>query len=285
MIRKIGLAKLAFITSVCLSLVMCAFLFLNLKSLPQQTESMKVGRDVLNCVSALQGYEQAYMLHRKDRTLEDVREAIEKLRKPSAQYEGLSSLGNRKGFWGADIFETMDIYERLFDQLLMYHKAAEKKLSEVQELEEELLAIIYSKMNPERGIIALQEIRIAEKEYLLMQNRLENPEDSHFQKKRKTSVANLLMWAQKDKRIEELMEKDTELFNQTIKNLHNENNTLLALQKEREKIQTLTKRFMDKEKRSLNIASRRSRFLCLMLAIMWLVTGLAVVVGRFGEKA
>ena len=51
----------------------------------------------------------------------------------------------------------------LLDQLVLYHEAIDKNIAEIRDLEKDILAVIYSKMNPERGIIALQEVRIHEK--------------------------------------------------------------------------------------------------------------------------
>jgi hypothetical protein len=174
----------------------------------------------------------------------------------------------------------MNLYERLFDQFVIYHEAVEKNIAAIRDLEKRILAVIYSKMNPERGIIGLQEIRIHEKGYLLYRNYPEPLEERSFQDMRKEAVSNFLVWSHKDKRIEELMEKDNQLFNEIINNYESQDHTLLALQRESGKMRDICENFLEEGKKRLYITYRRCTFLSIILLIMWLFMAIAIVSTR-----
>jgi hypothetical protein len=179
--------------------------------------------------------------------------------------------------------EAMNLYERLFDQFVLYRKAVEKNIAEIRDLEKRILAVIYSKMNPERGIIGLQEVRIHEKGYLLYRNHPKPPDERSFQDKRKEAVANILVWANKDKRIEELLQKDDKLFSEIMSNYESQDNTIIALKRESARIRDVGERFFEEGNRRLNIAQRRCAFLSVTLLVMWMIIGIAVVFTRFGR--
>jgi hypothetical protein len=168
--------------------------------------------------------------------------------------------------------------EDAFDNV---HKAVEKHIIELRTLEKSILAIIFSKMNPERGIIALQEIRIHEKGYFLYRNYPKTPDKRSFQDKRKEAVSNLLMWAQHDKRIEELMEKDDKLF-KTILNCYKSQDAIFpALKKEGGKIRNVAEKFFEEGNQKLYLISHRCVFLSTTLLLMWLIMAIAIAVTRF----
>jgi len=175
----------------------------------------------------------------------------------------------------------MNLYERLFDQFVLYRKAVEKSVADIRELEKSILAVIYSKMNPERGIIALQEVRIHEKGYMLYRNYPEPPDERPFFDKRKGAVSNLRVWAREDKRIEELMEQDNKLFDEIINNYEWQDNTILALRRESEKIENTGEKFLEEGNKRLQISYRRCTYLSITLLIMWLIMAVAIAGTRF----
>jgi len=229
--------------------------------------------------------ENSYLLyHRKD-AVDDLKDKISKLRKLLSTYEKSTFAEKQAEFFRlADWEEAINLYDRLFDQFVLYHQAVEKNIAEIRNLEKSILAVIFSKMNPERGIIALQEIRIHEKGYLLYRNYPEPPDERSFQDKRKEAVSNLLMWAQKDKRIEELMDKDNQLFSEIINNYESQDNTLLALKREGGKIRNIAEKFLEEGNKRLYITFRRCTFLCTVLLIMWLITATAIVATSVADK-
>ncbi|CAD7782667.1 MAG: hypothetical protein KIIPBIDF_01741 [Candidatus Methanoperedenaceae archaeon GB50] len=50
---------------------------------------------------------------------------------------------------------SIDLYEKLFEQLKFYRETNEKIVEELRKLERIIQATIFSKPNPERGTIAL----------------------------------------------------------------------------------------------------------------------------------
>ena len=134
----------------------------------------------------------------------------------------------------------------LLDQLVLYHEAIDKNIAEIRDLEKDILAVIYSKMNPERGIIALQEVRIHEKGYIIYRSHPKPPDEIPFEDKRKEAVTNFLIWAHEDKRIGELMDEDNQLFNKIMKNYEYRDNTLHALKMEGKKVKDMAEKFLEK---------------------------------------
>lgn len=280
--KKPSFVKTAFLTSIGLSLLFGTLLFLNARSIPKYMGLMETGKHILKSVLEMQLQEQNYLLHHQEDALENVRDKIGRLRKLVAQHEKSSfSRKEAKLFEFGTLEEAINLCERLFDQLVLYDKAAEKNIFEIRELEKSILAVIFSKMNPERGIIALQEIRIHEKAYLLFRDRPAPVEARSFRDMRKGAVANLLMWAQKDKRIEELMAQDDQMFGEIINNYEGLDHALLAIKREREKIKDIADKFLEEGHQRLDAVNRRSVFLSTMLLIMWLITGAVVITTRF----
>ena len=85
-------------------------------------------------------------------------------------------------------------------------------------------------------------------------------------------------------RIQELMTKDNALFEQIRENRGHQDNTLLSLRREREKVAGLATAFMEEERKGLEVASRRARFLCIMVLIIWGAAGLTGMISRFRKK-
>jgi hypothetical protein len=272
----------AFIICIALSLLICTFLLLNVKAIPKYTHMVDTGKQILESVLELQLQEKNYLLYNQKNVLDNVKDKLSNLRGLLSFYEKSGFSENQAEFLGlADWEEAMNLYERLFDQFFLYHEAAQRNITAIRELEKSILAVIYSKMNPERGIIGLQEVRIHEKGYLLYRNNPESPSERPFEDMRKESVSNLLMWADKDKRIEELMDEDNQLFNEIMNNHQSQEQALIALRKESEKIRNICKRFLEEGNTRLHIIYHRCLFLSITLLIIWLIMAIAFAATRF----
>lgn len=267
----------AFSICIVLSLLVGILLLLNVKAIPKHTRMINAGNQILESALGMELQEKNYVLSSHKEALDNVKDKITNLRKLLSFYEKSRFAEKRENFVElADWDEAMNLYERLFDQFVLYRDAVEKNIAAIRELEKSILAVIYSKMNPERGIIGLQEIRIHEKGYLLYRNYPKPVEERSFQDMRKEAVSNLLMWAHKDKRIEELMEKDNQLFNNIISNYERQDNALLALKRERQKIENISQTFLEEGKRQLHVSHGRCVFLSMTVLVMWVITGIAV---------
>ena len=272
----------AFYICIVLSLLIGTLLVLQVKAIPKYTRMVDTGKQLIESVMEMESQEQAYLLRYHKDVLDDIRDRIDKLRKLQSSYEEAGLTRERTEFLEFGVWEeAMNLYERLFDQFVLYRKAVENNIAEIRDLEKRILAVIYSKMNPERGIIGLQEVRIHEKGYLLYRNHPEPPDERSFQDKRKEAVANILVWANEDKRIEELMKKDDELFSEIMSNYESQDNTIIALKREGARIKDVGERFFEEGNKRLNIAQRRCAFLSVTLLVMWMIVGIAVVSTRF----
>ncbi len=272
----------AFCICIVLSLLIGTLLVLQVKAIPKYTRMVDTGKQLIESVMEMESQEQAYLLRYHTDVLDNIRDTIDKLRKLQSSYEEAGLTRERTEFLEFGVWEeAMNLYERLFDQFVLYRKAVEKNIAEIRDLEKRILAVIYSKMNPERGIIGLQEVRIHEKGYLLYRNHPEPPDERSFQDKRKEAVANILVWANEDKRIEELMKKDDELFSEIMSNYESQDNTIIALKREGARIKDVGEKFFEEGNKRLNIAQRRCAFLSVTLLVMWLIVGIAVVATRF----
>jgi hypothetical protein len=272
----------AFSVCIALSFLIGTPLLLNVKDSPKYTRMIDTGKQILGSVLEMQLQEKEYLLYHQKDALDNVKDKIGKLRDLLSFYEKSRFAEKRPEFFKlADWEEAMNLYERLFDQFVLYHQAIEKNIAEIRDLEKSILAVIYSKMNPGRGIIGLQEIRIHEKGYLLYRNYPKPLEKRSFQDMRKEAVSNLLVWAHQDKRIEELMDKDNQLFDKIINNYGSQDHTLLALKRESGKIKNISERFLEEGKKRLYITYRRCMFLTITLLIMWLIMAIVIVSARF----
>lgn len=271
----------AFSTCAALSLLIGSFLLIQIKSISNYSRMIRTGEEIRRTVLDMEIQERTYLLQHHENAIDNVRNSIANLRKTLSSYE--KSVNGRKQ---AEFFnfaaweEAMNLYERLFDQFVLYHSAVEKNIADIRELEKSILAVIYSKMNPERGVIALQEIRIHEKGFLLYRKRPKQPDERSFQDMRKEAVTNLLVWANKDKRIEELMEKDNSLFNEILTNYESQDNTLMALQRESGRIKAVGEKYLEEGNKGLGIAYRRCVFLSTTLLIMWAIVCVALFASR-----
>jgi hypothetical protein len=272
----------AFTISTVLSLVIGTFLLSQARTIPKHTRLIRTGEEIRRSIIEMQLLEQAYLLHHQEDVLELVADKTDNLRKILSFYEKPRLGGEKEEFFEFAAWEeAMNLYERLFDQFTLYHQAVEKSIADIRELEKSILAVIYSKMNPERGIIGLQEIRIHEKGYLVYRNHPKPPGERSFEEMRKEAVANLVVWAHEDKRIEELMEKDDQLFNEILTNYESQDTALVALKRESEKIKAIGETFFEEGNNRLRVTYRRCVFLCTTLLVMWVIVALAILTTRF----
>jgi hypothetical protein len=272
----------AFSTCTALSLLTCSFLLFQVKSISSHCQMIRTGEEIRRSVLDMELQKQAYLLRHHEDAIDNVRDSIGDLRKTLSFYEKSRNGGEQGGFFEFAVWEeAMNLYERLFDQFVLYHSAVEKNIAEIRELEKSILAVVYSKMNAERGIIALQEIRIHEKGYLLYRGRPKQPDERSFQDMRKEAVTNLLVWAREDARIEELMEKDNRLFSAILTNYEGQDNTLMALERESGKIRAIGEKYLEEGNKGLGVAHRRCVFLSTTLLIMWTIVCLALFASRF----
>jgi hypothetical protein len=271
-----------FCISTGLSLIIGTLLLLNARAIAKNTRLVDTGKQILESVLELDSKEKAPLLHQQVDMQKDVKDRIEKLRRLLARYEKYRFAPDQESFLEFDVWEeALNLYERLFDQFILYSKAVEKSIADIRSLEKSILAVIYSKMNPERGIIALQEIRIHEKGYLLYRNYPKPPDDRSFEDMRKEAVNNLLVWAQDDKRIVELMEQDDQLFEEMLNNYAGKDHTLLALRRESGRMKDIGQKLFEEGNKALYVIHRRCGFLSTSLLVMWAVVATAIITTRF----
>ena len=280
--KHTGVVTTAFSICIALSFLAGIVLLSNVRVVPKYTRMIDTGKEIVASVLDMQLQEKNYLLYHREDALDRVKDEMDKLRKLHSFYEKPAISEKESAVLELDVWEeAMNLYERLFDQFVLYRKAVEKSVADIRELEKSILAVIYSKMNPERGIIALQEVRIHEKGYMLYRNYPEPPDERPFFDKRKGAVSNLLVWAREDKRIEELMEQDNKLFDEIINNYEWQDNTILALRKESEKIKNTGEKFLEEGNKRLQISYRRGTYLSITLLIMWLIMAVAIAGTRF----
>jgi len=280
--KHTGVVTTAFSICTALSFLAGIVLLSNIRAVPKYTRMIDTGKEIVASVLDMQLQEKNYLLYHREDALDRVKDEMDKLRKLHSFYEKPAISEKESAVLELDVWEeAMNLYERLFDQFVLYRKAVEKSVADIRELEKSILAVIYSKMNPERGIIALQEVRIHEKGYMLYRNYPEPPDERPFFDKRKGAVSNLRVWAREDKRIEELMEQDNKLFDEIINNYEWQDNTILALRRESEKIENTGEKFLEEGNKRLQISYRRCTYLSITLLIMWLIMAVAIAGTRF----
>jgi len=277
-----AVVKTAFSICTLLSLLISVVLLLNAQGVEKYSRMIDTGRQMLETVLTMELHEKSYLLREEEKALDDVKDKIGTLRRFVSTYEKSGTNDRSTEFFEFALWEeAINLYERLFDQFVLYHRAIEKNIAEIRNLEKRILAVIFSKMNPERGIIALQEIRIHEKGYLIYRDTGPPDEaEKPFEDKRKEAVSHLLMWAQNDQRIQELIDEDNQLFDQIMANFEGQDHTLLLLEKERSRIREMADSFSVEGNQGLHISYRRCSFLVAVLLLMWLIVGCAIVATR-----
>lgn len=275
------LVKTAFSICTVVSLLISALLLFNARAILKYTRMVDTARQMLETALIMELQEKNYLLYQEEKTVDDVKDRIDMLRKSVSTYEKSGFSDRPTQFFEFAVWEeAINLYERLFDQFVLYHSAVERNIAEIRDLEKRILAVIYSKMNPERGIIALQEIRIHEKGYLIYRNTAPPAHERPFQDKRKEAVSHLLMWAGNDPRIEELIDEDNRLFDQITANYESEDHTLVLIEKERARITNMAEKLSEEGHKRSYSTYRRCEFLSIILLVMWLIMGTAILVTR-----
>ncbi|MFV9645200.1 MAG: hypothetical protein ACNYWU_05190 [Desulfobacterales bacterium] len=283
--KNIKEIKIAFTICVVLFLIISAIILLNIRAIPKHTNLIDSGKQIQTLVLEMKLQAKSYLLYHHEDALDNVKDKIGELREILSFYEKSAFAGKPEDFFKFSIWEeAINIYERLFDQLVLYHEAIDKNIAEIRDLEKNILAVIYSKMNPERGIIALQEIRINEKGYIIYRSHPKPPDEISFEDKRKEAVTNFLIWAEKDKRIGELMDKDNQLFNKIMKNYEYRDNTLYALKMEGKKVRDMAEKFLEKGGMGLDTIYRRCAFLSIILLIVCLISAVPIAITLLSNK-
>ena len=283
--KNIKEIKIAFSICIVLSFIISAIILLNVRAIPKNTHLIDSGKQIKTLVSEMKLEAKDYLLYHHDDALDNIKDKISELRKILSYYEKSAFAGKSEDFFEFSIWEEgINLYELLFDQLVLYHEAIDKNIAEIRELEKNILAVIYSKMNPERGIIALQEIRINEKGYIIYRSHPKPPDEISFEDKRKEAVTNFLIWAEKDKRIGELMDKDNQLFNKIMKNYEYRDNTLYALKMEGKKVRDMAEKFLEKGGMGLDTIYRRCAFLSIILLIVCLISAVPIAMTLLSNK-
>ena len=283
--KNIKEIKIAFTICIVLFLIISAIILLNIRAIPKHTHLIDSGKEIQTLVSEMKLQAKDYLLYHHEDALDNVKDKIGELREILSFYEKSAFAGKPEDFFKFPIWEeAINIYERLFDQLVLYHEAIDKNIAEIRDLEKDILAVIYSKMNPERGIIALQEVRIHEKGYIIYRSHPKPPDEIPFEDKRKEAVTNFLIWAHEDKRIGELMDEDNQLFNKIMKNYEYRDNTLHALKMEGKKVKDMAEKFLEKGGMGLYTIYRRCAFLSVILLIVCLISAVPIVMTLFSDK-
>lgn len=284
--KNIKEIKIAFTICIVLFLIISAIILLNVRAIPKHTHLIDSGKEIQTLVLEMKLQAKDYLLYHHKDALDNVKDKIGELREILSFYEKSAFSGKPEDFFKFSIWEeAINIYERLFDQLVLYHEAIDKNIAKMRELEKNILAVIYSKMNPERGIIALQEIRIHEKGYIIYRSHPRPPDEIPFEDKRKEAVTNLLIWAHKDKRIVELMDEDNLLFNKIMTNYEYQDNTLRALKIESKKIRNMAEKFLEKGDMRLYTIYRRCVFLSVILLIVCLIAAVPIAITILSNKS
>lgn len=280
--KKHQVLKVVFSICTAFSILIGTIAFFNVRAMPKYYSLNKAGKEILETIIDMQLDEQNYLIYNKQDSLHNAKDKISKIKKVLYSYEkSISDRDEENLFDLAEWDESINLYDRLFDQFNLYHSAIEKHIVELRTLEKSILAVIYSKMNPERGIIALQEVRIHEKGYFLYRNYPKQLQEFNFQDRRKEAVSNLLMWAQHDQRIDELMKKDDKLFKTILNSYKNKDEIFPLIKKESKKIRSLAGKLIEEGNKGLSLIYHRCAFLSIMLLLMWLTVAIGIMVTRF----
>ena len=283
--KNIKEIKIVFSICIVLFFIICSIILLNVRAIPKYTHLIDSGKQIQELILEMKLLTKSYLLYHQEDALDNFKDKISELREIFSFYEKPAFAGKPEDFFEFSIWEEgINLYERLFDQLVLYHEAIDKNIAEMRDLETNILAVIYSKMNPERGIIALQEIRIHEKGYIIYRNHPRPPDKIPFEDKRKEAMTNLLIWAQKDKRIGELTGKDNLLFNEILKNYEYQDNTLRALKMEGKKVRDIAEKFLEKGGMEIYTIYRRCTFLCVILLIVCLTAAVPIAITLISDK-
>ncbi|MBW1897285.1 MAG: hypothetical protein JRI47_09525, partial [Deltaproteobacteria bacterium] len=132
------------ITTFCicigLSLIIGTLLLFNAKAIAKYTHLIDTGKQIIESVLELESKEKAYLLHQQVDMQKDVKDRIESMRKLLSYYEKDRFTSDQAAFLEFDVWEeALNLYERLFDQFILYRKAVEKSIADIRSLEKSIL--------------------------------------------------------------------------------------------------------------------------------------------------
>jgi len=255
--------------SVCIgfSILLASIAYLTLRDIKKDIEIQKVANNMVKTAFKINIDEREYRLNPYEKN--KIKEHLKELKKLVSSCEEMCDV-KRINF--LKLHGSIDLYEKLFEQLKFYRETNEKIIEELRKLERIIQGTIFSKPNPERGTIALLEIRLQEKSYLLFRNKpllfFERP----YLEKRKIAVRNLRIWAEGDKRINELIDKDSKLFEDILSNYEQMDKTLELMKKEVRKIEEAINCIYKATQHKIDFAYKKFQILLITLLVL-LISG------------
>ena len=263
----------AFSVGIVFSILLTSIAYLTLKDIKKDIEIQKVADSMVKTAFKINIDEREYRLNPYKKN--EIKKHLKELKKLVSSCEEMCDV-KRINF--SKLYGSIDLYEKLFEQLKFYRETNEKIIEKLRKLERMIQATIFSKPNPERGTVALQEIRLQEKAYILFREKpLFFSERPHLEK-RKIAVRNLRIWAEGDKRINELIDKDSKLFEDILSNYEQMDKTLELMRKEVRQIEGLIQGIYKATQHKIDFAYKKFQILLLTIVVLLILAGIELVV-------
>ena len=263
----------AFSVGIAFSILLTCIAYLTLKDIKKDIEIQKVADSMVKTAFKINIDEREYRLNPYKKN--EIKRHLKELKKLISSCEEMCDV-KRINF--SKLHGSIDLYEKLFEQLKFYRETNEKIIEKLRKLERMIQATIFSKPNPERGTVALQEIRLQEKAYILFREKpLFFSERPHLEK-RKIAVRNLRIWAEGDKRINELIDKDSKLFEDIVSNYEQMDKTLELMRKEVRRIEGLILGIYKATQHKIDFAYKKFQILLLTIVVLLILAGIELVV-------
>jgi len=263
----------AFSICIAFSILLASIAYLTLKDIKKDIEIQKVANSIVKTAFKINIDEREYRLNPYKKN--EIKEHLKELKKLVSSCEEMCDL---KKINFSKLHGSIDLYEKLFEQLKFYRETNEKIVEELRKLERIIQATIFSKPNPERGTIALQEIRLQEKSYLLFREKPFVFPERPYLEKRKIAVINLLIWAEGDKRINELIDKDNKLFKDILSNYEQMDKTLELMRKEVRKIEGAIHCIYKATQHKIDFAYKKLQILLITIVVLLILGGIELIV-------
>ncbi|HEC49857.1 MAG TPA: hypothetical protein ENI40_01705 [Candidatus Desulfofervidus auxilii] len=263
----------AFSVCIVFSILLASIAYLTLRDIKKDIEIQKVADSIVKTAFKINIDEREYRLNPYKKN--EIKEHLKEIKKLVSSCEEMCDL---KKINFSKLHGSIDLYEKLFEQLKFYHETNEKIIEELRKLERIIQATIFSKPNPEKGTIALLEIRLQEKSYMLFREKPLLFHEKPYSEKRKIAVRNLLMWAEGDKRINELMDKDSELFEEIVSNYEQMDKILELMKKEIKKIEDIGYCICKATQQKIDFAYKKLQILLTTLLVLLILGGIELIV-------
>jgi len=263
----------AFSVGIAFSILLTCIAYLTLKDIKKDIEIQKVADSMVKTAFKINIDEREYRLNPYKKN--EIKKHLKELKKLVSSCEEMCDV---KKINFSKLHGSIDLYEKLFEQLKFYRETNEKIIEKLRKLERMIQATIFSKPNPERGTVALQEIRLQEKAYILFREKpLFFSERPHLEK-RKIAVRNLRIWAEGDKRINELIDKDSKLFEDIVSNYEQMDKTLELMRKEVRRIEGLILGIYKATQHKIDFAYKKFQILLITIVVLLVLAGIELVV-------